>query len=130
MTSATRGERVIEHPAAMPGARFFPDARLNFAENLLRGDGARDGARVPGRGRVQAALTLDDTAVGRRAVCVGASRQGVRRGDRVAGYLPNLPEAIIGMLASASMAPSGPRARRTSGSRACSIGSARSRRPC
>ena len=99
----TRGRVVIERPGEMPGARFFPEARLNFAENLLRGDGQRE-AIVS---RDEAGATGRLTLAGLRAevaACAAALRHaGVGRGDRVAAYLPNVPEAVIGMLAAASI---------------------------
>ncbi len=98
-----RGERVLEDPTAMPGARWFADARLNFAENLLAGqDGApalvfrgEDGRRVElGREELRA-------QVGRLQRRL--REWGVGPGDRVAAFLPNLPEAVVGMLAASSL---------------------------
>jgi acetoacetyl-CoA synthetase len=97
------GQRATENWPQMPGTRWFPDARLNFAENLLkrRDDGAavifagEDGSR---RQLSHAELYAD---VARVAEALKAA--GVRRGDRVAGYLPNLPETVIAMLAAASI---------------------------
>ena len=96
------GERVIADLDKMPGARFFPDARLNFADNLLRrrdaapaiifnGEGARSIAEP--RGAVRRS----------RAVCGCASRRRIRPGDRVAGYMPNLPETIVAALGAAAV---------------------------
>jgi acetoacetyl-CoA synthetase len=91
----------------MPGARFFPEARLNFAENLLRRDpGADAGA--------DAIVFRDESGAGRRLDHAGLrdrvarlSRalraEGVGVGDRVAGFLPNMPEAVVAMLATASL---------------------------
>jgi len=98
-----RGERVVIEPDRMPGARWFPDARLNFAENLLR---RRDGTPAliardeRGVRRTLTWAALHDE-VSRVAQALRAT--GVRSGDRVAGYLPNGIEAIVAMLASASM---------------------------
>ena len=98
-----RGERVLEDPTAMPGARWFADARLNFAENLLAGqDGApalvfrgEDGRRVElGREELRAQVG----PLQRRL-----REWGVGPGDRVAAFLPNLPEAVVGMLAASSL---------------------------
>ena len=86
----------------MPGARWFPDARLNFAENLLRRrhDGPalifRDEA---GEERSLSHRRLHDE-VSRLAQALAAC--GVGPGDRVAGFLPNLPETAIAMLAAAA----------------------------
>ena len=97
------GQRLLEDGERMPGARFFPDARLNFAENLLR---RRDGS--------EALVAWDEHGLRRRltwsglytevARLAGAFRAaGLRPGDRVAAYLPNVPEAIVAMLAAASL---------------------------
>ena len=87
----------------MPGARWFPEARLNFAENLLR---RRDSATAlvfrseAGHRRSLSFAELYDQ-VSRLAAALAA--WGVAPGDRVAGYLPNLPEAVVAMLAATSL---------------------------
>jgi acetoacetyl-CoA synthetase len=97
-----RGERALADGERMPGARWFPDARLNFAENLLR---RRDASPAlvardeRGRRRELSWSELHDE-VARLARALRAA--GVAAGDRVAGYLPNGPEAVIAMLAAAS----------------------------
>ena len=99
----TRGERVLVDGNRMPGARWFPDARLNFAQNLLRSRSASDAVVFWGEGRVNTVLSHDALY---RAVAhfAGALReQGVVAGDRVAAYMPNMPETLIAMLATASI---------------------------
>ena len=95
--------RVLDHPERFPGARWFPDARLNFAENLLR---RRDeGIALIGRLENGARRTLTHAelhdAVAR--VAAGLRARGVMPGDRVAAFLPNVPEAIVAMLATVSI---------------------------
>jgi acetoacetyl-CoA synthetase len=92
--------------AAMPGARWFPDARLNWAEHCLRLSQRADDdvvivGRSESRGRVAltAAELRDEVARVRR----GLEQLGVGPGDRVVGYLPNVPEAAIALLATASL---------------------------
>jgi acetoacetyl-CoA synthetase len=98
-----RGERAVLDEDRMPGARWFPDAELNFAENLLR---RRDGATAlvscdeRGTRRTLTWAALGDE-VSRIAQALGES--GVRAGDRVAGVLPNGIEAIVAMLAASSV---------------------------
>jgi acetoacetyl-CoA synthetase len=92
--------------ARMPGARWFPDARLNWAEHALRFDGRDPGevvviARSETRERV--ALTGDELRDAVARARIGLERLGVGPGDRVAAYLPNVPEAVIGLLATASL---------------------------
>ena len=87
----------------MPGARFFPDARLNYAENLLRPRGNGDAMVFWGEDRVRRRLSWDELR-DQVARCAAVLRSmGVGEGDRVAGYLPNMPETIIGMLATTSI---------------------------
>jgi acetoacetyl-CoA synthetase len=90
----------------MPGARWFPEATLNWAEHCLRLTGRGDDeivlvARSQTRERIAmtAAELRDEVA----RVRGGLSRLGVGPGDRVAAYLPNVPEAVIGLLATASL---------------------------
>jgi len=92
--------------ARMPGARWFPDARLNWAEHCLRLAGrAGDDVVLVARSQTRDRLTLtaDELrdAVGRART--GLARLGVGPGDRVAGYLPNVPEAVVALLATASL---------------------------
>ena len=98
-----KGERRLADGEAMPGARFFPDARLNFAENLLRR--RDDGDAIVFRGEDGATRRLTwrglDRLVSRLQQALAAA--GVGAGDRVAGLLPNTPEAIAAMLATASL---------------------------
>jgi acetoacetyl-CoA synthetase len=95
--------RQVLADASMPGARWFPGATLNFAENALRGD---DGdtviiARSQTRGPTRMTRGELRDAVARAAE--GLRKLGVAEGDRVAAYLPNIPEAMIAMLATASI---------------------------
>ncbi len=92
--------------ARMPGARWFPTARLNWAEHALRLAGRRDDdvvmiARSETRDRVELTAAELREAVARART--GLQRLGVGRGDRVAAYLPNVPEAVIALLATASL---------------------------
>jgi acetoacetyl-CoA synthetase len=103
IVAETRGERVLENPTAMPGARWFPDARLNYAENLLR---RRDDAPAiiarneTGQRRELSWRELYDL-VSRLAQALIAA--GIKQGDRVAGYLPNTPEGTAALLATAAI---------------------------
>ncbi|MBI2784506.1 MAG: acetoacetate--CoA ligase [Gammaproteobacteria bacterium] len=100
---AQPGRRVLADGAHFPGARWFPDARLNFAENLLR---RRDDAiALVGRLENGARRTLTyaqlHDAVAR--VAAGLRARGVASGDRVAAFMPNVPETLIAMLATTSI---------------------------
>jgi acetoacetyl-CoA synthetase len=90
----------------MPGARWFAGARLNFAEHVLRrAEGRGDQPAVVGVAEDGTTVELSWDAlrdsVGRAAA--GLRRLGVRPGDRVVAYLPNVPEAIVAFLATASV---------------------------
>ncbi|MCO7240166.1 acetoacetate--CoA ligase [Aeromicrobium sp. CnD17-E] len=92
--------------ASMPGAVWFPDVRLNYAEAALRLPGrADDDVVVVGRSqsrddvRLTAAQLRDQVARAR----AGLVRAGVGRGDRVAAYAPNVPETLVLLLAAASL---------------------------
>ncbi len=99
----TWGERVLVDADSMPGAIWFPDARLNFAENMLRHRGGSDALVFWGEDKVKRRLTFDDVH-DRVSVLVHAlTAAGLKPGDRVAGYLPNMPETIIAMLAASSL---------------------------
>jgi acetoacetyl-CoA synthetase len=94
---------VIEHPLQMPGARFFPGARLNFAENLLKFADAREAIIFRNERGARRALSGRELRAEVARIAAGLTAAGVVAGDRVAGYLPNLPEAAIAMLATASI---------------------------
>jgi acetoacetyl-CoA synthetase len=98
-----QGERVVDHLDRMPGARFFPDARLNFAENLLR---RRDSApaiiAATERGRDRQ-LTFGDLYRSVASAAHALRRSGVHAGDRVCGVVGNLPEAVVAALATAAI---------------------------
>jgi acetoacetyl-CoA synthetase len=94
---------VVIDAAQMPGTKWFVDARLNYAEHILRHDGDSPAIVARSQTRAPSSLTWDQLReqVGRARA--GLQRLGVTRGDRVAAYLPNVPETIIGFLATASL---------------------------
>lgn len=98
-----KGERVLLNGDKMPGASWFPDAQLNYAENLLRRNDDTDALVFWGENKVTQRLSWHQlhTDVSR---CQQALMQlGVKSGDRVAGYLPNMPHTLIAMLAASSI---------------------------
>ena len=101
---ATPGTRpVLQHADRMPGAVWFEDWRLNFAENLLRRRDAHPALVALDEAGRRRELTYDDLADEVARVAAGLRALGVMPGDRVAGYVPNIPEAVIAMLATASV---------------------------
>jgi acetoacetyl-CoA synthetase len=96
------GETLVDGDR-MPGARWFPQARLNFAQNLLR---RRDGAEALvfwGEDRIKRRLSYKHLHDLVSRIAQALADVGVGKGDRVAGYLPNVPEATAAMLATASL---------------------------
>ena len=87
----------------MPGAKWFPDARLNFAENLLRRRDDATAVLFRGEDRVRRSLSFRELHDAVSVLAQALRAVGVAKGDRVAGYLPNMPEAVIAMLATASI---------------------------
>ncbi|HNS16340.1 MAG TPA: acetoacetate--CoA ligase [Bacteroidales bacterium] len=122
-------DRVVDDPKKMPGAKWFQGARLNFAENLLKYRDERTAVifrgEMTGEGstglQVHRSADLQGTAGGKQEangerritnselydqvhrVAEGLRGLGVVKGDRVAGFMPNIPETIIGMLATSSI---------------------------
>jgi acetoacetyl-CoA synthetase len=96
-----KGGRTVVDATRMPGARWFPDARLNYAENLLREQGG--GIVFWGEDRIKRRLTHQNFYHLVSRIAQALADAGVKKGDRVAGYLPNVPEAIAALLASASL---------------------------
>ncbi len=97
------GARTLIDGDKMPGAKWFPDARLNFAQNLLRRRDTGDALVFWGEDKVKRTLSFLDLYDEVARVADGLRQLGVKPGDRVAGYLPNLPETIIALLAASSI---------------------------
>ena len=98
-----KGQTVLRDGDRMPGARWFPEARLNYAENLLKNRDEGEALVFWGEDKVKRRLSRAElyAEVARfQRFLVDA---GVGVGDRVAGYLPNLPETLIAMLAATSL---------------------------
>jgi acetoacetyl-CoA synthetase len=92
--------------ASLPGAVWFPDVRLNYAEALLRmPDRSDDDVMIVGRSQTRGPVDLTAAQVRERVgrIRAGLVRLGVGPGDRVAAYLPNIPETLLLLLATASL---------------------------
>jgi acetoacetyl-CoA synthetase len=99
----TMGARVVADLDRMPGARFFPDATLNFADNVLANRGGGIALIFKGEDRPARALTRLELYDAVAAFASALRAEGIKPGDRVAGYVPNLPEAIVAALGAAAV---------------------------
>jgi acetoacetyl-CoA synthetase len=98
-----KGERILLDGARMPGAQWFPDARLNYAENLLR---RRDDAVAlvfRGEEKISRRMSYGELYLRVARLAAALRAEGIVAGDVVAAYMPNLPETLIALLATASM---------------------------
>jgi len=98
-----KGERILVDGERMPGARWFPDAQLNYAENLLR---RRDGSTAlvfRGEDKIARRISWDELYLHVARLAAALRAEGIVAGDVVAAYMPNLPETLIAMLAAASL---------------------------
>jgi len=96
-------EQVVDDPGRMPGARWFAGARLNFAENLLRFRDDRTALIFKGEDQPTVRISYAELAGRVARLAEALRRTGVVAGDRVAGFMPNLPETVIAMLAATSL---------------------------
>ncbi len=99
----TQGAVALSHPKRMPGAQFFPQARLNYAENLLRRRDETEALVFWGEDRVKRRLTYDQLYDRVSQLVQALKIMGISAGDRIAGYVPNMPETVVAMLATASI---------------------------
>ncbi|TIT46628.1 MAG: acetoacetate--CoA ligase, partial [Mesorhizobium sp.] len=98
-----KGERLLLDGGKMPGASFFPDASLNFAENLLKKTGAGEAIVFRGEDKVERRLSWNELhGLVSRLQQLFLSLK-VKKGDRIAAMMPNMPEAVAAMLAAASI---------------------------
>jgi len=103
VVAAERGDGVVEQRGTMEQVSWFPGARLNFAENLLRFRGSGDALVFWGEDRIKRRLSRDDLYVAVARLAAAMRARGVKAGDRVAAFMPNSPDTIIAMLATASI---------------------------
>jgi len=94
---------VVLDPDRMPGARWFPGARMNFAENLLRFRDDREAIVFRSETRPPERITYRQLYEQVARVARSLEGCGVRAGDRVAGYMPNRIETVVAMLGAASL---------------------------
>ncbi|WP_374846867.1 acetoacetate--CoA ligase [Brucella thiophenivorans] len=98
-----RGETALFDNGQMREAKFFPDAKLNFAENLLRHQGEGEAIIFRGEDKVERRLTWNDLHALVSKLQQFMLAEGIKPGDRIAGMMPNMPEAVALMLAASSI---------------------------
>ncbi len=96
-------ETVLQDKDKMPGAKFFPGTKLNFAQNLLRFKDDRTALVFRGEDAVRRTLTYNQLYDEVAKTAASLKALGVKAGDRVVGFVPNMPESIIAMLAATSL---------------------------
>ncbi|HEV7632215.1 MAG TPA: acetoacetate--CoA ligase [Steroidobacteraceae bacterium] len=94
---------VLQDRDAMPGAEWFTGARLNYAENLLAAADDAPAIFFANEQDAQRSYSYGELRSQVATVAAGLAADGVVAGDVVAGYLPNIPEAVIAMLAATSL---------------------------
>ena len=106
-----RGDVILEHPESMEKAHFFPQARLNYAENLLKEwiKSQKEGKPLDpivifwGEDQIRRTLSVQDFLHQITAIQGVLKKYGVGLGDRVAGFMPNIPESLMAMIATVSL---------------------------
>jgi len=95
--------KVIDDEKKMPGAKWFLGAKLNFAQNLLRYKDEHTAIIFKGEGQPSVKTTYSKLYDSVARLALSLKKAGVVKGDRVVGFIPNMPEAIIAMLAATSI---------------------------
>jgi acetoacetyl-CoA synthetase len=99
MIASRRYDSIVDDPYHMPGTKWFSGARLNFAENLLRRSDDHTAFVFRGEDRVTRRMTYSGLRAAVAGLATSLRQAGVRPGDRVVGYMPNMIETAVAMLA-------------------------------
>ncbi len=103
ITTSQTYDTVIENPDKMPGARFFTNSKLNFAQNLLKFKNDNIALIFRGENIVRRTLTYNQLYIEVSKTAAALRNADIQKGDRVVGFVPNMPESIIAMLAATSI---------------------------
>ena len=95
--------QVVDDETKMPGAKWFEGAQFNFAENLLRIRSDKPAIQFKGEGQPVRTLSYIELFSEVENLASALRKMGVQKGDRVVGFMPNMPETIIAMLATSSI---------------------------
>ena len=99
----SRGTRVLADGQLMPGGRFFPEARLNYAENLLGRDGDGEALVFRGENGDSRRMSWRELRAAVAAMQRALTAAGIGAGDRICAVVPNMPETIVCFLAASSL---------------------------
>jgi acetoacetyl-CoA synthetase len=103
VTHSRSYDQVVDEINKMPGARWFEGARLNFAENLLRYRDDRIALSFKGESRPTLSITYNQLYLQVARLAKSLRNMGIQPGDRIAGFMPNMIETVVAMLAAASI---------------------------
>ena len=95
--------QVVDDDSKMPGAQWFEGVKMNFAENLLRIRSEKPAIHFKGEGQEVRTLSYYELFDEVEKLASALRKIGIQQGDRIAGFMPNMPETIIAMLAAASI---------------------------
>lgn len=98
-----RHSKVVDDMRKMPGANWFRGTRMNYAENLLRYRDDHIAIHFRGEDQVKRQLSYAELFTEVERLAHALRKAGIKAGDRIAGFMPNMPETIIAMLATASI---------------------------
>ena len=96
-------KQVVDDDSKMPGAQWFNGVKMNFAENLLRIRSEKPAIHFKGEGQEVRTLSYYQLFDEVEKLASALRKIGIQQGDRIAGFMPNMPETIIAMLAAASI---------------------------
>ena len=96
-------KQVVDDDSKMPGAQWFNGVKMNFAENLLRIRSEKPAIHFKGEGQEVRTLSYYELFDEVEKLASALRKIGIQQGDRIAGFMPNMPETIIAMLAAASI---------------------------
>jgi acetoacetyl-CoA synthetase len=103
LIASNKGEIILSDSLLMENTRFFPEATLNYAENLLKNRTEMQAILFWGEDKVKRSLDFNELKQQVAAVQSALKKWGIKKGDRVAGFMPNMPETIVAMLATTSL---------------------------
>lgn len=103
LVRASKGETIFQKMPQFQKSRYFPEATLNYAENLLQGPDAQEAIVFRGENIDEKRLTYKELRDQVHQLQSALKERGVTAGDRVAAFVPNIPEAVVAMLAVTSL---------------------------